>query len=395
MGKQFTRKSAFHKSSFLENPGMTGSELSGPELTGPEPTGPGLTGLNLTGSKLNAYKLTGLNLTGFKLNAHKLTGLKLTGLIVVVLALGGLALATMSCSGSGDEVYMFSFFRGNGEDGLHLAWSEDGYRWEALNGNRSFLKPEAGRDRLMRDPCIIRGGDGLFHMVWTVSWEEKGIGYARSADLVNWSGQKYIPVMEHELEARNCWAPELFFDEERDRYIIYWSTTIPGRFPETDSTEKRDWNHRIYYVTTKDFESFSETRLLYDPGFNCIDAVIARDDGSYFMVLKDETLFPEVCKDLHIAFSKSPTEGWGKASGPITGHWVEGPTIMRIDGKWIVYFDRYREKKMGAITSGDLENWTDISDSISFPPGTRHGTAFRVNREVLDNIRKITSESPY
>jgi hypothetical protein len=55
----------------------------------------------------------------------------------------------------------------------------------------------------MRDPCIIRDKDGIFHMVWTVSWNEKGIGYAWSRDLINWSQQKYIPVMEHEPEARN------------------------------------------------------------------------------------------------------------------------------------------------------------------------------------------------
>jgi beta-xylosidase len=292
----------------------------------------------------------------------------------------------LSCSKSGDEVYMFSFFRGNGEDGLHLAWSEDGYHWEALNDNNSFLTPTAGADKLMRDPCIIPGGDGLFHMVWTVSWEEKGIGYARSEDLVNWSEQKYIPVMEHEPEAKNCWAPELFYDKEENQYMIYWSTTIPGQFTETDSTEKRGWNHRIYYVTTRDFKTFSETALLYDPGFNCIDAIIARHNGSFVMIVKNETLFPEARKDLHIAFSNSLTDGWGDASGPITRNWVEGPTITRIGEKWTVYFDRYREKKMGAIESIDLENWRDISDSISFPSGTRHGTVFKVKRDILDNL---------
>ena len=54
---------------------------------------------------------------------------------------------------------------------------------EALNDDKSFLTPELSKDKLMRDPCIIEGPDGKFHMVWTVSWEEKGIGYANSADL--------------------------------------------------------------------------------------------------------------------------------------------------------------------------------------------------------------------
>lgn len=27
-----------------------------------------------------------------------------------------------------DDAWVFSYFKGNGEDGLHLAWSEDGLR---------------------------------------------------------------------------------------------------------------------------------------------------------------------------------------------------------------------------------------------------------------------------
>src|SRR5688572_18652842 len=109
--------------------------------------------------------------------------------------------------------YLFSYFTGNGEDGLHLAYSTDGYNWQALNNGRSYLTPAAGKDKLMRDPSIVQGKDGLFHMVWTVSWGERGIGYSSSADLINWTQQQYIPVMEHEEGTRNCWAPELFYDD--------------------------------------------------------------------------------------------------------------------------------------------------------------------------------------
>lgn len=92
-----------------------------------------------------------------------------------------------------DEVFMISYFKNNGEDGLHLAYSYDGLEWKALNRDKSILTPELSKDKLMRDPCIIMGPDGKFHMVWTVSWEEKGIGYAHSSDLINWSEQKFIP----------------------------------------------------------------------------------------------------------------------------------------------------------------------------------------------------------
>src|SRR6478609_9912500 len=105
------------------------------------------------------------------------------------------------------RVYIFSYFKGNGEDGLHLAYSYDGYVFTALNRDSSFLRPVISKDKLMRDPCIIRGADNLFHMVWTVSWNDRGIGYASSKDLVHWSEQQFIPVMQNEDSARNCWAP--------------------------------------------------------------------------------------------------------------------------------------------------------------------------------------------
>ena len=40
---------------------------------------------------------------------------------------------------SQDSIYLFSFFKDNGEDGLHYAYSEDGNSWKALNKNQSFL----------------------------------------------------------------------------------------------------------------------------------------------------------------------------------------------------------------------------------------------------------------
>src|SRR4030095_7202001 len=136
-----------------------------------------------------------------------------------------------------DSVFMFSYFKNNGKDGLHLAYSNDGYKWTALKNDQSFLTPVLSKDSLMRDPCIIRGADGLFHMVWTVSWNQRGIGYARSQDLINWSEQKYIPVMHHEDSARNCWAPEITYDKNKKQYMIYWATTIAGKYTAERSVE--------------------------------------------------------------------------------------------------------------------------------------------------------------
>ncbi|HLV62579.1 prolyl oligopeptidase family serine peptidase [Galbibacter sp.] len=282
---------------------------------------------------------------------------------------------------SNEKIYLFSYFKSNGEDGLHYAYSTDGFTWQALKGDNSFLTPHIGKEKLMRDPCIIKGGDGKYHMVWTCGWTEKGIGYASSMDLIHWSDQQYVPVMEHEENARNSWAPELTYDHESGTYMIYWATTIKGAYPATASSEENGYNHRIYYTTTKDFKTFSKTALLYEPGFNVIDASILYDNGRYIMFLKDETRVP-AAKNIRIAYSDNLTGPYSQASAPITGdYWAEGPTSLKIDDLRIVYFDKYIDKQYGGVQSTDLIHWIDISDKLDFPKGMRHGSVLELSSQ--------------
>jgi beta-xylosidase len=223
-------------------------------------------------------------------------------------------------------------------------------------------------------------------MVWTAGWTERGIGYSSSRDLVNWKEQKYIMVMEKEPSARNCWAPEIIYDKKNNQFLIIWSTTIPGRFPDTEKAGDTGYNHRIYSVTTKDFVPFSETRLFYDKGFNVIDATINRKGNQYIMFVKDETRTPPR-KNIRITTSKSLYGPYSGPSEPITGnYWAEGPASIKIDDTWFVYFDKYMEKKMGAVKSKDLKSWEDISDRISFPDDVRHGTILEVDETILQYL---------
>jgi hypothetical protein len=73
------------------------------------------------------------------------------------------ALGAEKAKSPDDTVYLFTSFRGNGEDGLRFLWSEDGYKWSEVPG--TFLKPRAGDSQLMRDPCLLRGPDGTYHLV--------------------------------------------------------------------------------------------------------------------------------------------------------------------------------------------------------------------------------------
>ncbi len=312
------------------------------------------------------------------------------------LCLVSLLLASAAFAAS-DTAYLFTYFTKNGQDGLHLAWSEDGYAWQPLHEGRSFLTPQIGsKEKLMRDPCIARGPDGTYHMVWTSGWWEKGIGYASTKDFITWSEQKEIPVMAHEPTARNSWAPEIVYDEAKGEFVIFWATTIPGRFPQTAGASEDDLNHRIYCTTTKDFVTFTPTELFYDPGFNCIDASFLRADGKLWLVIKDETKFPAPAKNLRIGPAESLRGPFGPLSAPFTppGLWVEGPTAVKIGGEYLVYFDAYTQKHYSAMRSRDLVTWHQVpAGELSFPfeetpERMRHGTVLEVPRALIERLRQ-------
>lgn len=304
-----------------------------------------------------------------------------------------LSLAIVSCATVRAD-YLFTYFTKNGEDGLHLACSTDGYHWQKLNDGRSYLKPTVGVSKLMRDPCVARGPDGVYRMVWTAGWNENDIGYASTTDFIHWSAEKSIPVMAYAPTVRNTWAPEVEWDAKRSEWLIFWSSTIPGKFPATAGKSENDYNHRIYCTTTKDFETFSPTRLLYDPGFSVIDATFLNDGDRHFLIVKDETRNPPH-KYLQIAAADDVEGPYAKLSAPFTpqGLWCEGPTAIKLGDAYLVYFDAYQTKHYGAMRSRDLIHWEDVTGQMSFPDeGTpvrmRHGTVIEVPRELLQELQQ-------
>ncbi len=319
-----------------------------------------------------------------------------TGVMKRIWGVGAVLLGLAGVVRAEETVYLFTYFTGNGESGLHLAWSEDGYRWEALDGGASFLKPQVGKDKLMRDPHAVRGPDGTYHLVWTSGWWDNHIGYASTKDFLNWSEQKAIPVMAHEPAVRNSWAPEAVWDPKRERFVIFWASTVPGKFAETAGASEDGLNHRIYATTTKEWESFEPTRVFVEPGFSVIDATIDRlEDGEWRMIIKDETRHPPK-KHLRMAVADDVEGPWKEFEAPFTRDWVEGPTVVKGVGEkkdeTLVYFDVYREKHFGALrtrSEGGVKTWEDVTSEISLPRGVRHGSVIEVPRALVERLKAV------
>ena len=146
--------------------------------------------------------------------------------IITIFFIFLISLGLLSTCQDTEKVYLFSSFHEPASEGLRFLYSYDGYNWTDLG--HIFLKPEVGTQKVMRDPSVIQGSDGIFHQVWTSSWrDDPGFGYSSSPDLVHWSEQKFIPVMEFDTSTVNVWAPELYYDDENHEFTILWAFVKP------------------------------------------------------------------------------------------------------------------------------------------------------------------------
>ena len=308
-----------------------------------------------------------------------------------------------ACSKPEKEVYLFTSHREPALDGLHLLYSYDGLHWDSLAG--VWLKPEIGNQSLyvniytnevdtpkyykqcmMRDPSILQGPDGTFHYVWTTGWSgSKGFGYASSKDLIHWSEQREIPVMKDSL-TNNVWAPELFYDDEKEQFLVIWSSAIPKeRFTAADTLGTNSC-HRGYYTTTKDFKTFAPAKAYYDPGFNSIDGfLVKRAPKDYVYIVKDNR--KPGFSDLFCVFGESPEGPFGNPTDKFAPTYSEGPCCIKLGDEWIIYFDVYRQGRYGAVSTKDFKTFTPCDERVSFPKGHKHGTIFKVKESLFKKLK--------
>lgn len=284
------------------------------------------------------------------------------------------------------DIYVSTSFHEPATEGLRFIYSYDGIKWDSIQG--VFLRPEVGVQKVMRDPSVLKGPDGTFHLVWTSSWRgDRGFGYASSKDLIHWTTQRFISTGMEESTV-NTWAPELFYDDMKKQYLIVWASCVPGKFPDYQEDHKN--NHRLYYMTTKDFKTFSKAQLFYDPDFSAIDAtLVKRGKDDYVMVVKDNS---RPMRNIKVAFAKSPYGPWSPASEPFTESFTEGPSTAKVGDWWYIYYDSYRHKIYGAHRTKDFKTFQNQTGTVSFPVGHKHGTVFMADEKLVEELIKYNRD---
>ncbi len=266
-----------------------------------------------------------------------------------------------------ETVYLMCYHEGpypsGGSSGVFLSWSTNGYDFYSVNdGHPVFVPPEFPGDdsedanpNLVRDPSIVYGPDGLYHLVFTSAISSRSFGYAESPDLVHWSNVKLVQIWQNEPESiDHTWAPEIFYDAVLDQYMIAFSSGVGGN------------SIRIWYTTTTDFENFTDPAVMYwnaaNPTGEQIDGFVAGvATNHYIMAYKDNA-------QIWVLDGSSPTGPWVNGRQATAGG-DEGPALLKIGDTWHLYYDNYGQTDdvFGMAVSTDTTNWTDVTGLTDLP----------------------------
>jgi hypothetical protein len=269
-------------------------------------------------------------------------------------------------------MYGFSYFKTYSE-ALYILVSADGYSWQPFNNGLAILEGTVGESTL-RDPFIIKDQQDLYHLISTNGWQSDSIVHTTSKDLLSWTTQELLPVMSNIKGVVNTWAPECIYDSIQNTYVIYWSSTVK----QSIFSKKR--NHRIWFTTTKDFKTFTESKVLFDPGYNIIDASIIKYKSSYLMAFKDERgqhISPKY-KGIRLCQSNSPQGPFENITDIITPKPVEGPSLFMLEDKITMFYDYFTKGRYGVSQSHDGLQWQTVDHNFNLPNDLRHGAIFKL-----------------
>jgi beta-xylosidase len=317
------------------------------------------------------------------------------------------------------EGYAFAYFTGNSRAGenIFLAASEgnNALSWKELNNKQPILTSTAGTKGL-RDPFVIRSAEGdVFYLLATdlsigsgTSWGDavrKGSLFLEiweSNDLKTWSKQRHVQVSPP--TAGNTWAPEAYYDTTLGQYVVFWASSL---YEENDTEHTGNTYHRMLYVTTRDFVTFSEPVIWQDAGMSRIDSTVLQEGNTFYRFTKDEGASGTGCADIIQERSSSlraTLDSWtqvtaciGKNAGTSA---VEGPTIFKanpndVNGqKFYLFVDEYSGRGYIPLETADIANpsWK-VSASYKLPTSPRHGTVIPVTAKELAALTTATKST--
>jgi hypothetical protein len=279
----------------------------------------------------------------------------------------GTALAAAPPSGSATRYTIVPFLNSN--DGtVNVYQSDDATDFRLAKA--SAYTPPGNR---IRDASIFKHTDGYYYITYTThTWQDVSttIGFARSADRVNWTFLYDYTVPIANLS--RAWAPEWFVDSDGSVNIIV-----------SCSTTDDQWIFTPYRLraTNSALTAWSSPVALAGIGENHIDTFIVKLGSTYHAFTKNETtkyIEYATASNLNGPYTISRTGDWAG-----WGSYREGPALVQLDnGAWRLFFDGYGDgnyyysdsydtfatwstpKAMPAV-SGTARHFTVIKETVS------------------------------
>ena len=274
---------------------------------------------------------------------------------------------------------------------LHIALSIDGRHWTPLNDNKPVW------EQFMRDPFVRRGPDGIWRLLATGGGggkEREKVGpsclYVTSKDLVNWQVEGFLPLMKEARNdsgalARNIWAPEWYYDDNTNEYVLFWSSSF----------EDAGWKKsRLWYSRTRDWKTFSPAKVLFNPPYSVIDGTLLEHKDTYYLFHKEEEFgaLTGERRAIRLATANSIEGPYRIFEGPLNRGQIvpvitEGPTVIKdpVKAGWLLYYDFPMTNDFGASYSPDLKNWT-VEQNVKFPADARHGCVLQITPEEAGTL---------
>lgn len=303
--------------------------------------------------------------------------------------------------------YLFAHFKEkitvDGE-AVYFSVSRDGFNWEKVNNGEPMLMSNLG-DKGCRDIEIVRLHTGGFVIITTdlcivrqmdenyqVDWKHinshgsKSLCIWKTDDLITFSPQK---LQHFGRDDFGCmWAPEVFFDEEKEEYLIHWGSTV----------KETDYKHMsIYCSTTKDFEEFSEPKLFFTKENEILDSHLRKFGDTYHLFYKNSSNPPmnmhATSKNLYGPYIHDDEfQKYMETEIKNPGSYEGATSFVLPDGRWCLLLDFFgcEKEKMGYVPfisqkPGDC-NFTRMDEGFSFPYGFKHGGVVEITEEEYNRL---------
>ncbi len=303
--------------------------------------------------------------------------------------------------------YLFVHFKEkltpDGEQ-VYFSVSKDGFNWEMLNSGEPILQSnmsmkgcrdieivrlkQGGFVILTTDECIAYRYDENYNIDWKVvnRTGSHGLCMWKSDDLINFSEQQILSIGRDDFGC--TWAPEVFYDELEDEYLIHWGSTVA----------QDDYSHMsIYYSTTKDFETFSKPRLFFTKKNEILDTHIVKFDDTYHMFYKNahDPSMNMHASSKHLYGPYIHDEEFEQLMSEVEkcGSYEAATTYVLPDGRWCLMLDFFgcEKPKMGYVPfiseAPGNTNFKMCKEEFSFPYGFKHGKVLEISDEEYNMLK--------